>query len=154
MFNISVLMNNGNMSLICKLVSSLSTYDYITDYKQITVNSDYLPGIAQSPCCVSLFLCSFAPAVNYMTQEIIQNWSISNSFFSCIHLKIQLPMWIPSFWSDSWNFLSLFCDHVAFLSWLTSTISVLCMWQHLNYYHKLWFVSINERKVNKTLSLG
>lgn len=103
---------------------------------------------------LAVFLFSFAPAVNYMTQEIIQNWSISNSFFSCIHLKIQLPMWIPSFLSDSWNFLSLFCDHVAFLSWLTSTISVLCMWQHLNYYHKLWFVSINETKVNKTLSLG
>lgn len=129
MFHISVLMNNGNMSLICKLVSSLSTYDYITDYKQITVNSDYLPGIAQSPCCVSLFLCSFAPAVNYMTQEIIQNWSISNSFLSCIHLKIQLPTWIPSFfewflklfitflWSCSLSFMTHFHDfsvvHVA-----------------------------------------
>lgn len=148
------------MSLIHKLVSSL---EYIWLHNRLKTNHSelWLPAWdCAEPLLVSSFpllLCSFVPAVNYMTQEIIQNGSISNSFLSCeIHLKIQLPMWIPSFECFLKLFLTLFCGHVAFLSWLTSTISVLCLQQNffMNYYHKLWFVSIKERKVNKTLSLG
>ena len=154
MFNICMLMNNGNMSLICKLVSFLPAYDYVTDYKQnttnVTANSDYQPVIAHS---FWGFPNSF-PLLLLLTTWLRKKYKylgISKSFLSSsksnCYMNSFFPWMLPAIVPHS-------CDHVTLLSWLASANSANFIWQHLSSYHILWLVGTKERKVNKTPSLA